>query len=78
MPRKEEKRISKSISMTPSLWEGIRNLADSRGITASELIISTMSIVVRKHAKTTENFLKAKAEFEKAQADIIAAMIKGD
>lgn len=63
----EKRNKSISLSVTPSFLEGVKNLAKSRGVSVNSLIIAVMSEVMRKNAKTTENFMKAHAEFEKAK-----------
>ena len=74
--KKRDKSIS--LSVTPSFLEGVKNLAKSRGVSVNSLIISVMSEVMRKNAKTTENFMKAHAEFEKAKQAALDAAILDD
>lgn len=82
MPRKmidSERRITKSISITPKLWKSIQDLAESRGQSPSDLICAAMAKIVNKNADVTKQFKETQANFEKVkQAARDAALMDAD
>lgn len=76
MPRKPigaEKRSEKiNLVVPPTLYNEVKTLADSQGVSLNELIISFMEGAVKKNSSVIEKFEKARRAAIKNYVDIFA------